>query len=120
MGKSRRNQRKAKYHKVPHAVVAEGDGSRAPKPDQKATRRSAAPKAKAPSQKPQNLPPRQSQKRRPKVNPEANAPNTFAGAALSRLGGMSRRVYGLAQSGVQALRWAGHMIEVARGRKREA
>jgi hypothetical protein len=36
--------------------------------------------------------------------------------SLSRLGGLGRRLLAAAESGV---RWAGHMLEVARGTKRE-
>ena len=126
MGKGRRNQRNVDYYKVQGGAVEDRDVGRAakqklsqkqtsgrrPRPEDvhpTAPRRIKPPARKKPAAQP----------RARKVQPEAHAPNTFAHAALSRLGGVTRRVFGLAESAVGALRWAGHMIQTARGRSTE-
>jgi hypothetical protein len=128
MGKGRRNQRNTDYFKVQGGAVEDRDIGRAAKqkvsgqkmsPKKKKAKRAPSPAEIHPAT-PRRIKPAAKKKVPPqseiRVNPEENAPNTFAGAALSRLSGMTRRVVSAAEWGVGALRWAGHMIQTARGK----
>jgi hypothetical protein len=125
MGKGRRNQRNVDYYKVQGGAIEDRDASRAAKQKLSRQKRRAA-KRQVPDVHPAT--PRRIASPRARKPPPAKKsttgraipemPETLAGAALSRLGGLKRRVLSVAQSGMQVMRWAGHMIEVARGRKR--
>ena len=107
MGKGRRNQRNPDYHKVQGGATEDRDAGRVSRQKLSGQRRTA--RKAAETRKPA----------RPRARREVEMPDTLAGAALSRLGGLGRRLVSAAGTGLQALRWAGHMVEVARGKKRE-
>jgi hypothetical protein len=118
MGKGRRNQRNVDYYKVQGGAIEDRDAGRAAK--QKLSRQKRRSKKVVPDVHPATPRRVAAPKRKPAAKtaspiPAADMPSSFTGAALSRLGGLTRRVLSAAESGVQVVRWA---VDMARGRKR--
>ena len=120
MGKGRRNQRNLDYEKVQGGAVEDRDVSRAAKQalgrDQSQRRRGTA--GKTVPAPPQRVTRKKAAPPAVRARPEPTPPPI--GAALSRIplvGGVARRMYHLAQSAVGALRFANHLLQVARGKE---
>jgi hypothetical protein len=137
MGKGRRNQRNVDYYKVQGGAVEDRDVSRASKQKLATQERMVG---KKPS--PEDVHPVRKKKAGPKVKiqvkstlpkkravrssalphkmtPRPEPPKNLVGASLSRVGGLTRRVVRAAELAIGALRWAGHTIQVVRGKVHE-
>ncbi len=134
MGKGRRNQRNVDYYKVQGGAVEDRDVSRASKQKLATQKRPTRAKKPAPADvhpaQPRKIaapkPPRAAQKSRPKAPsrpaptprpvPPSRPPRAPARVGAAPARGITQRVVRAAELAISALRWAGHQIQVVRGK----
>jgi hypothetical protein len=119
VGKGRRNQRNPDYYKVQGGAIESRDVGRKSKQalGRDEARRRSTPRRKKTTQ-PRAAQPRKKASPAPPPSSEGRAPPLAPGAALSRVG-ITHRVMRAAGTAWGVLRWAGHMVNVMRGKTDE-